>query len=276
VAGGGRPAPERLDQHLVRRGFYETRSQAAAAVLAGDVRVAGSEHPRPGDAVRGEPAVEVRRPPRYASRGGLKLEEALSRWPVAVEDAVCADLGASTGGFTDCLLQHGARRVYAIDVGHGQLAVRLREDPRVVAMDRTNARYLERGALPEAVTLVTADLAFISLTRVVGAIAALLACGGEAVCLVKPQFEAGPERVGRRGVVRDPAVWQDVLWSVAGAFAEAGLGVRAMAPSPLPGPEGNVEFLLWAALGEAGLSVAERKRAAMEATRAAGTIAVRR
>lgn len=241
-------------------------------MLAGEVRVAGSPRPRPGDPVRGEPAIEVRRPPRFASRGGLKLEAALERWPIPVEGAVCADLGASTGGFTDCLLQHGARRVYAIDVGHGQLALRLRDDDRVVAMDRTNARYLERGALPEAVSVVTADLAFISLTRVAPAIAALLGEGGHSLCLVKPQFEAGRARVGRRGVVRDPAVWREVIVGVARSLAASGLGARDVAASPLLGPEGNAEFLLWCAtgggaLGEDALGQAVARAAAAVAGR---------
>lgn len=253
----------------MRRGLYETRSKAAAALLAGEVQVAGSANPRPGDAVRGEPAIEVRRPPRYVSRGGLKLEAALECWPVAARGAVCADLGASTGGFTDCLLQHGAARVYAVDVGHGQLAVRLRDDPRVVVLDKTNARYLGRGSLPEGVSLVTADLAFISLTRVAPAIAALLGEGGQTVCLVKPQFEAGPERVGRRGVVRDPAVWRDVLLAVAAAFAAAGLTARGVMASPLRGPEGNAEFLLWALTGAGGLTAAEIEAAVDDAVRVA-------
>ena len=269
AAGGGRPQPERLDQHLVRRGLFASRSQAAAAVLAGEVRVEGSAHPRPGDPVRGEPAVEILSPPRYASRGGLKLEAALERWPVPVAGAVCADLGASTGGFTDCLLQHGARRVYAIDVGHGQLALRVRQDARVVVMDRTNARYLHAGSLPERVAVVTADLAFISLTRVAGAISAILAPGGHSVCLVKPQFEAGPERVGRRGVVRDPSVWREVVLAVAEALETVGLRAMAVAASPLRGPEGNAEFLLWSQEGAQGLGPAALSAAVEAAVRQA-------
>ena len=269
MGAGERPAVERLDQHLVRRGLFGTRSQAAAAILAGEVAVEGRARPKPGDPVRGEPAVTLRRAPRYASRGGLKLEAALESWPVPVQDAVCADLGASTGGFTDCLLQHGARRVYAVDVGYGQLAARLRDDPRVVVMDRTNARHLGAGALPERVGLVTADLAFISLTKVAPSMVALLAPGGQVVCLVKPQFEAGPARVGRRGVVRSPAVWREVLAAVGAALGASGLATRAIAPSPLLGPEGNVEFLLWAALGDrpgaAGAPAAEVERAVGQA-----------
>jgi len=269
MAGGPRPI-ERLDAHLVARGFYVTRSQAAAAVLAGDVQVEGLVRPRPGDKVQGEPAVTVRTPQRYASRGGLKLEAALDRWPVPVTGAVCADLGASTGGFTDCLLQRGARRVYAIDVGHGQLAWKLQIDPRVVVRDRTNARYVRAADLPEAVTVVTADLAFISLTKVAAAIAELAGSGGHVVCLVKPQFEAGPERVGRRGVVRDPAVWRDVLEGVTASLAGAGLVPRAVMASPVLGPEGNAEFLLWAAGPQASVAAGPGPDpdAAVEAARA--------
>lgn len=268
---GNHAGADRLDQHLVARGFYSTRSQAAAAILAGDVDVVGLVRPRPGDRVRGEPAVSIRATLRYASRGGLKLEGALARWPVPVEGAVCADLGASTGGFTDCLLQHGATRVYAVDVGHGQLAWRLVQDPRVVVRDRTNARYLRAADLPEPVRVVTADLAFISLSRVFASVADLLAAGGDTVCLVKPQFEAGPERVGRRGVVREPAVWHDVLAAVCAAAETEGLRVRGLAVSPLLGPQGNAEFLLWARPGEdagfadAGTAAIE---AAVEAARA--------
>ncbi len=268
----GAASSERLDQHLVRRGLYTSRSQAAAAILAGEVRVAGVERPRPGDPIRGEPAVVIREAPRFVSRGGRKLEAALERFPVPVMGAVCVDLGASTGGFTDCLLQHGAARVYAVDVGYGQLALSLRQDPRVVVMERTNARYLTADSLPERPTVLTADLAFISLERVAGAIASLLAPGGHGVLLVKPQFEAGPARVGRRGVVRDAAVWQDVLRTVAAALGDAGLGTLALLPSPVRGPEGNVEFLLWCRRDEPPLAAPALDLAVASAVRAAADV----
>ncbi|MCL6595188.1 MAG: TlyA family RNA methyltransferase [Firmicutes bacterium] len=268
---------ERLDQHLVRRGLFATRSQAAAALLAGEVEVEGAERPRPGDRVRGEPAVRLRSGPRYASRGGRKLEAALERWPVPVAGAVCADLGSSTGGFTDCLLAHGARRVYAVDVGRGLLAWRLRQDARVVVREGTNARHLRADDLPERVEVVTADLAFISLTKVAPAIGDLLRAGGHAVCLVKPQFEAGPARVGRRGVVADPADWRRAVTAVAASLAAVGVGARAVMASPILGPEGNAEFLLWAEAGAGhGLATAELEEAvaaalALRAARAGGS-----
>lgn len=249
---GERPAPReaiRLDAYLVALGLFDSRSRAQAALLAGEVEVDGRVRPKPGDRVflRKPPSVRLRARPRFVSRGGEKLEGAFARWPLSVAGRVCADLGASTGGFTDCLLQHGARRVYAVDVGYGQLHPSLAQDPRVVVCDRTNARYLTPESFPDAVSFVTADLAFISLRLVLPAVSAVLAAagGGDAVLLVKPQFEAGRADVGKRGVVRSPYVWRRVLEEVMAAARAQACTVQDAAPSPVRGPEGNVEFLLW-------------------------------
>ncbi|HET8627268.1 MAG TPA: TlyA family RNA methyltransferase [Thermomicrobiales bacterium] len=231
---------ERLDEALVARGLAETRSQARALIMAGAVRAGGRVLDKPGmPAPAGE--LEVAGGGRFVSRGGEKLARALGVFGVDPAGLVCADLGASTGGFTDCLLQHGAARVYAVDVGYGQLHWKLRQDPRVVAVERTNARHLE--ALPEPVALVTADLSFISLALILPVIRRLLAPGGAAAVLVKPQFEAGREAVGKGGVVRDPAVHRAVLERFVEDARGAGFAVVGLTPSPLRGPAGNVEFL---------------------------------
>lgn len=237
--------PERLDLALVRIGLSPTREKARGEILSGNVLVNDRPVDKAGASVRPGDAIRLREAPlRYVSRGGLKLEAALDRFGVAPEGRVCADLGASTGGFTDCLLQRGAARVYAIDVGYGQLAWSLRQDPRVVVMERTNARSLD--ALPEPVTLLVGDLSFISLQLILPAIRRLLAPEGEAVLLVKPQFEVGRERVGRGGLVRDEAARADALAGVAEAARAQGFGVRGEMESPVPGAKaGNIEWLLW-------------------------------
>lgn len=232
----------RLDHLLVQRGLAESRSQAQALVLAGEVRVGGQVARKPGVMVRADEMLEVRERSPYVSRGGLKLESALDAFQVQVIGRVCADVGASTGGFTDCLLQRGAARVYAIDVGYGQLAWKLRQDERVVVMERTNARYLE--SLPELVHVVTIDVSFISLRLLLPVIVRWLASGADAIPLVKPQFEAGRKQVGKRGVVRDPAVHRQVLEEVAGYAMAHGLAVCGLIRSPITGPAGNVEFLM--------------------------------
>ena len=227
---------------LVQRGLTESRSQAQALVLAGQVRVNEQPASKPGAEVPADAQVTVLQRMPYVSRGGLKLVAALDAFQVSVADAVCADVGASTGGFTDCLLQRGAARVYAIDVGYGQLAWKLRQDERVVVMERTNARYLE--SLPERVRIVTIDASFISLKLLFPAILAWLAPGADVVALIKPQFEAGREQVGKGGVVRDPAVHRQVLEKVAGYAMVHGLGVYGVMRSPITGPAGNNEFLM--------------------------------
>lgn len=235
---------ERLDNRLAALGLAESRTAAQRLVMAGQVRINGEVADRSSRSVAPEDILTVDAQPRYVSRGGDKLAAALAAFPVSVTGRVCADIGASTGGFTDCLLQAGARRVYAIDVGHGILHWRLRNDPRVVVMERTNARYLE--SLPERVGLTTIDAAFISLRLLLPALAGWLDPDGEVIALVKPQFEAGRSLVGRGGVVKDPAIHRSVLTEVIEASAGLGLKPRGLMRSPLVGPKGNIEFLLWA------------------------------
>lgn len=237
----------RLDTLLVERGLAESRARAQATVLAGEVWVDGEVADKPGVRVPSTAQVEVRRPAwPYVSRGGVKLEKALEEFSLPVAGRVCLDVGASTGGFTDCLLQRGAQRVYAVDVGHGQLHWKLRGDPRVVVMERTNARYLRPEGFPERPDLATVDVSFISLTKVLPAVAAVVRPGGALLALVKPQFEAGRSQVGSGGVVRRPAVQAQVLHAL-WDFGEAqGWALQGLILSPLPGPQGNREFwMLW-------------------------------
>ncbi|MBI5878647.1 MAG: TlyA family RNA methyltransferase [Chloroflexi bacterium] len=235
-------ARERLDVLVVARGLAESREKAQRLIMAGEVFVDGQRMDKPGMTVPAEAGIEVRGGLPYASRGGFKLAHALDRFGITVAERVCADVGASTGGFTDVLLQRGAARVYAIDVGYGQLAWELRTDPRVVVMDRTNIRLVE--SLPEPASFACIDVSFISLTLVLPVVARLLTPGGELVALVKPQFEAGKGRVGKGGVVRDPAVHRDVLARMLALCEANGWSVGGLTASPIKGPAGNIEFLL--------------------------------
>ncbi len=244
----GRPAPrQRLDQLLVQRGLCASRTQAAAVVLAGQVRIGERVASKPGQPVAVDVPLEVRanRPP-YASRGGFKLAGALDGFGLDPAGCVCIDVGASTGGFTDCLLQRGAARVYAVDVGRGQLAWALRGDPRVVVREGVNARRLGAEHVPEPADALVADVSFISLTKVLPASLALLRPPGDglpwAVVLIKPQFEAGPRQVGRGGIVRDPQVHLEVLRTVGGELGRLGWPVAALRPSSPRGADGNREF----------------------------------
>lgn len=234
-------ARRRLDEALVARGLAENRSRARALIMAADVLVNGVTVTRAGLTIHSGDDVTLKAPPKYVSRGGEKLEHALSEFQIAVRDRVAADFGASTGGFTDCLLQHGAARVYAIDVGYGQLATRLRSDPRVIVIERTNVRHLE--SLPERIDMVTIDVSFIGLGLVLPAARNLLNDNGQIVALVKPQFEAGRAEVGRGGVVREPATHRRVLQNLFRTADELGLGIAGLTASPLRGPAGNIEFL---------------------------------
>lgn len=236
----------RLDADLVRRGLATSRADAQRLIDAGRVTVGGAPALKASSQVAPEDDVAVAgEPPAYASRGGHKLAGALDAFDVDAAGRHCLDAGASTGGFTDVLLQAGAARVVAVDVGYGQLDWRLRSDPRVVVVDRTNVRHLGPGDLPPPPPgLVTADLSFISLTLVVEALAAVAAPDADHLLLVKPQFEAGRGRVGKGGVVRDPTVWRRALVTVVEASGGLGLGLAGATPSPLPGPSGNVEFFV--------------------------------
>jgi 23S rRNA (cytidine1920-2'-O)/16S rRNA (cytidine1409-2'-O)-methyltransferase len=242
----------RLDQLLVERGLAETRSRAQALVLAGKVRVGDGDGARrdlkPGDLVQATATVDVEAPEPYVSRGGHKLAAALDAFGIDPRGLIALDVGASTGGFTDVLLQRGATRVYALDVGRGQLAEPLRREVRVVSMERTNARTLTATTLPEPVALATIDVSFISLAKVLGPIASTLSQGGAIVALVKPQFEAGKGHTDH-GVVRDPAIHREVLERVVRAAHAIGFGTRDVIASPILGPEGNREFLVHLAYG---------------------------
>lgn len=238
-----REGRERLDQLLVRRGLADSRERAQQIILAGAVLVGERVVDKPGTQVPLDALLTVAAHTPYASRGGLKLAAALDAFALDVRGVVAADVGASTGGFTDCLLQRGASRVYAIDVGYGQLAWELRRDPRVVVLDRTNARFLEH--LPEPVDLVTADVSFISLRLILPPALGWLREGGQVVALIKPQFEAGRDRLGKGGVVRDPSVHRAVLTEIAGWAAGRSMGLQGLIRSPVTGPAGNVEFLAW-------------------------------
>lgn len=239
----------RLDVLLVERGLAESRSLAQRLIRTGEVLVAGQLADKPGADVAADADISLKARPRFVSRGGEKLAAALDGFSLNVGGLVAADIGASTGGFTDCLLQHGAVKVYAIDVGYGQLAWELRQDARVVVMERVNARYLE--ALPEPVDVIVSDVSFISLRIVYATAVHWLKPGGMVISLIKPQFEAGREHVGKGGVVRDPAIHRQVLEKVTAEMAALGLGLRGLMVSPLLGPAGNVEFLGWWGLGAA-------------------------
>jgi len=234
---------ERLDVLLVERGLMPTRARAQAAIMAGEVRVNGQRVDKAGTPVPRDATIEIAAPMPYVSRGGFKLAGALDTFGISVAGRVCADVGACTGGFTDVLLQRGAARVYAIDVGQGQLDWKLRQDARVVVQEKTNARYVE--SLAEPVDLVVIDVSFISLRLILPAVAGWLAPAADVVALIKPQFEAGPQSVGKGGIVRDDAVRRRVLEEVLGWAEEHGWGVAGLVRSSLVGADGNVEYLAW-------------------------------
>lgn len=246
----------RVDLLLVERGLAESRSQAQRLVMAGQVRADGRLVDKPSSLLAGGAQLEIVRGPRFVSRGGEKLEAALDGFGINVAGKVCADVGASTGGFTDCLLQHGAQKVYAIDVGKGQLDWKLRQDARVVVMEETNARYLD--ALPENVDLVTIDASFISLKTLLPAVKNWLTEDGRLIGLIKPQFEAGKKEVGKgKGVIRDEQIHRRVLAELLDFVEGQGLAVSGLMRSPVLGPKGNVEFLVWAEKGKGSKMSAE-------------------
>lgn len=243
----GEPRKIRLDKLLVERGLCDSRARAQGLILAGEVVVGDHAVSKPGTAVDPDAPIRLKggEPNPYVSRGGLKLRAALDAFPIPVQGAVCLDIGASTGGFTDCLLQAGAARVYALDVGYGQLAWKLANDPRVVVIDRQNIRKLEPGQIPEPIDLAVADCSFISLTKVLPHLPALLRPGAKLVALVKPQFEVGRERVGKGGIVRNDEDRAAALIAVEAAARMLGFTVHGHIPSPIAGREGNREWLLW-------------------------------
>lgn len=242
-----RAALVRLDQLLVQREFAPTRSQACRLLMAGQVQVEGQVVDKAGKQVPVDATIEVKNRPPYVSRGGLKLDAALNAFGLDPTGWICADVGASTGGFTDCLLKHGAKRVYAIDVGYGQLAWSLRTDPRVVVVERVNVRFLEE--LPEKTDFATIDVSFISLRLVLPRVAKLLVPSGQAIALIKPQFEVGRGSVGKGGVVRDPRLHRAAIEQVLAEAERIGFGAAGIIRSPIQGPAGNIEFLAWLQLG---------------------------
>lgn len=263
-----KPRKVRLDELLVRRGLAENRSQAQRLILAGEVSVGDRVFDKAGHLVLEDAGVTVAARPRYVSRGGLKLEHALDIFAVDPAGWICADVGASTGGFTDCLLQRGAARVYAIDVGYGQLAWPLRQDPRVISIERANIRHLE--ALPERIKLAVIDVSFIGLGLVLPRVASLLVPDGQVVALIKPQFEVGKGQVGKGGVVREPMLHRYAIEKVLGEAISLGLAPSGVTRSPITGPAGNVEFLAklehGAAVPDAG-TIERWVRSAMEGER---------
>jgi 23S rRNA (cytidine1920-2'-O)/16S rRNA (cytidine1409-2'-O)-methyltransferase len=234
---------DRLDSILVQRGLASSRNRAQAVIRAGEVTVNGHRFDKPGMTVPLDSVIEVREPPPYVGRGGLKLEAALAAFEIDPRDRSCLDVGASTGGFTDCLLQRGARQVFAVDVGRAQLAWPLRQDARVINMERTDIRRV--SSLPLPIELAVIDVAFISLRLVLPSVAPLLGEGADLIALVKPQFEAGRDRVGRGGIVRDPEVHREVLQEVLAWSRQQGWRARGLMDSPIQGSAGNREFLLW-------------------------------
>ena len=235
---------KRLDVLLTEQGYADTRSKAQAIIMAGSVYVDGQKADKPGISYEETVSIEVRGEScPYVSRGGLKLEKALRDFGVKPEGFVCSDSGASTGGFTDCLLQQGAKKVFAIDVGYGQLDWKIRSDPRVVVMERTNIRYVTPEDLGEPLDLSVIDVSFISLKIVLPAIQKLLKADGQVLCLIKPQFEAGREKVGKKGVVRDPEIHKEVLDTFVELADSLGFTILGLTFSPVKGPEGNIEFL---------------------------------
>lgn len=236
---------ERLDVLLVNRGLAPSREKAKTTIMAGNVFVNGQREDKAGSMFDEKADITVKGSElKYVSRGGLKLEKAMKHFDVDPAGKICMDIGSSTGGFTDCMLQNGAVKVYAVDVGHGQLAWKLRQDERVVCMEKTNIRYVEPKDIPDRIGLFSVDVSFISLTKVLLPVKNLLEANGQGVCLIKPQFEAGREKVGKKGVVRDPKVHEEVIQSVIDYVLSIGYSVLNLEYSPIKGPEGNIEYLL--------------------------------
>lgn len=246
---------ERLDVLLVQQGLATSRELAKAYIMAGNVYVDGQKEDKAGTKVAVTAALEVKgNQMKYVSRGGYKLEKAIDAFAISLEGKICLDIGASTGGFTDCMLQNGAVKVYAIDVGYGQFAWKLRNDPRVVCLEKTNVRYVTHEQVPEEGDFASIDVSFISLTKVLPAVLGVLGEKGQLVCLIKPQFEAGREKVGKKGVVRDIQVHKEVIEKVASYVRTQGLGILGLSFSPIKGPEGNIEYLIYLDKSQPGMT----------------------
>lgn len=236
----------RLDFAVFEQGLSESREKAKTLIMAGVVYVNNQKADKPGMQIKPDDVIEVRSNPlKYVSRGGLKLEKAMNEFGLKLDGYICADIGASTGGFTDCMLQNGASKVYAIDVGYGQLAWKLRSDERVVNLERTNFRYCTTEQIPDALDFASVDVSFISLSIIVPVMRTLMKDGAHAVCLIKPQFEAGKEKVGKKGVVRDKSVHCEVVENTLSMLQNNGFSVLGLTFSPVKGPEGNIEYLVY-------------------------------
>lgn len=236
----------RLDVAVFEQGYAPSREKAKAIIMAGLVYVNNQKVDKAGFELKEGDVLEVRgKTLQYVSRGGLKLEKAMQEFPITLENKVCMDVGASTGGFTDCMLQNGATKVYSIDVGYGQLAWKLRTDERVVNLERTNFRYCTRNEVPDDIDFSSVDVSFISLKHILPVLNQLLASDGQAVCLIKPQFEAGKDKVGKKGVVRDLSVHLEVVENIINLAVENGFSVMGLQFSPIKGPEGNIEYLIY-------------------------------
>jgi 23S rRNA (cytidine1920-2'-O)/16S rRNA (cytidine1409-2'-O)-methyltransferase len=240
---------KRLDVLLVEKGLSESREKAKALIMAGSVYVNGQKCEKAGTSIDETAEIRIAEELRYVSRGGLKLEKTIKKYGLSLNGCICADIGASTGGFTDCMLQHGSSKVYAVDVGYGQLAWSLRNDPRVVCLERTNARYLSEETIPDALDFFSMDVSFISVKLILPAVFALLHDGGEGVILIKPQFEAGKSKVGKNGVIRDKTVHLEVVSDIIHSLIDMGFGILALDFSPIKGPKGNIEFLAYVKKG---------------------------
>lgn len=237
---------ERLDVLLVNRGLAPSREKAKTMIMAGNVFVNNNREDKAGSTFPDDCEIEIHgKTLQYVSRGGLKLEKAMKHFDITLDGRVCMDIGASTGGFTDCMLQNGASKVYAVDVGYGQFAWKLRQDERVVCMEKTNIRYVTPEDIDDALDFASVDVSFISLTKVLGPARDLLKAGGQMVCLIKPQFEAGREKVGKKGVVRDKKVHEEVINKIVDFAFENGFSIHNLEYSPIKGPEGNIEYLVY-------------------------------
>lgn len=255
---------ERLDVLVTKKGIAPSRERGRALIMEGKIFVDGIREDKPGTKVAENADIELRGETlKYVSRGGLKLEKAIDVFPISLEGYTCMDVGSSTGGFTDCMLQYGAAKVYSVDSGRGQLAWSLRTDERVVCMERTNFRYITAEDIPEPIDFASADVSFISLKKILPAAYPLLKEGAGTVCLIKPQFEAGREEVGKKGVVRDPVIHKRVIREVSDEAVKIGFSVHGLDYSPIKGPEGNIEYLVYLVKGEAGSELTDDHIAAI-------------